>query len=110
MIRRWIKKINGRTVAFVALVALVLLFFFTALGNLESGHKREGKEQLEAAIRRSAVACYAAEGIYPPNLDYLKEHYGIQVDEEKYTVMYEIFAENLMPEITVLEKDYEGTN
>ena len=63
---------------------------------------------MEEAIRRSAVACYAAEGIYPPNLGYLTEHYGIQIDETKYTVIYEVFAENLMPDITVLEKDYEG--
>ena len=110
MIKRWIKNINVKVTLFVVLAALILVFFFTALGNLESGHKKEGKEQLEAAIRRSAVACYAAEGIYPPDLDYLKEHYGIQIDESKYTVMYEVFAENLMPDITVLEKRYEGTD
>lgn len=109
MINRWIKKINGRAVGFVLLVLLALLLFFTGLDNLKSGHQREGKEQLEAAIRRSAVACYAAEGIYPPTIEYLEEHYGIQIDGEKYIVMYEIFADNLMPEITVLEKDYEGT-
>lgn len=49
------------------------------------------------------MACYAAEGIYPPDLDYLKDHYGVQVDEERYTVFYSVFAENLMPDITVLE-------
>jgi hypothetical protein len=49
------------------------------------------------------VACYAAEGIYPPDLQYLKERYGIQVDEYRYTVYYNRFAQNLMPEVTVLE-------
>ena len=48
------------------------------------------------------VACYSSEGIYPPNLDYLKERYGVQVDETRYTVMYDVFADNLMPDITVL--------
>ena len=109
MIKNWIKKINGRAAGFVFVVLLALLLFFTGLDNLKNGHRREGKEQLEAAIRRSAVACYAAEGIYPPTIEYLEEHYGIQIDGEKYIVMYEIFADNLMPEITVLEKDYEGT-
>jgi len=56
-------------------------------------------------ILHSAVACYAAEGIYPPTLEYLEEHYGIQVDREQYTVMYEIFASNLMPDVTVLENE-----
>jgi len=108
MIRNCFRKINGKAVLFTALALLIVTGFLVALRNLESGHKKEGKEQLEAAIRRSAVACYAAEGIYPPDIDYLVEHYGIQIDSEKYIVMYEVFAENLMPEITVLEKAYEG--
>ena len=49
------------------------------------------------------MACYAAEGFYPPNLDYLKDRYGLQIDEKRYTVRYTAFAENLMPDITVLE-------
>jgi len=49
------------------------------------------------------VACYAAEGIYPPTTEYLVEHYGIQIDHSRYAVFYEVFAENLMPEITVVE-------
>ena len=58
----------------------------------------------EDALRRASVACYAAEGIYPPNLDYLREHYGIQIDETRYMVVYDVFASNLMPDITVLEQ------
>ena len=98
-----------RGIIFPLIAAGVLMLFLVALGNLESGHKAEGKAQLEQAIKRSAVACYAAEGIYPPDLEYLVEHYGIQIDSDKYTVIYDIFAENMMPDITVLEKDYEGT-
>ena len=62
-----------------------------------------GKEQLEQVLHKTAAACYAAEGIYPPDLEYLEEHYGIQVDRDRYTVMYDVFASNLMPDITVLE-------
>jgi len=86
-------------------VLAVLLIFLSALNNLSDGRRREGRKQLEEAVRRSAVACYAAEGIYPPDLEYLEEHYGIQVDRERYTVVYEIFASNLMPDVTVLENE-----
>ena len=82
----------------------VLLLFFTALSNLDSSRGEEGRQQLEESVRRSAVACYAAEGIYPPTLDYLTKHYGLQIDESRYVVFYEIFGSNLMPDITVLEK------
>ena len=86
------------------LAAAVLFVFVTALGNLEDGHQTQGKVQLEQAIRRAAVACYATEGVYPPDLAYLQQYYGIQVDESRYAVKYDAFAGNLMPDITVLER------
>lgn len=88
-------------------ILAVALWFFTALNNLRGGQDDEGRQQLETALRRAAVACYAAEGVYPPTLDYLTEHYGVQIEESRYTVFYEIFASNLMPDITVLEKGIE---
>lgn len=80
-------------------------WFLTSVGNLQTGQRKEGREQLETALRRAAVACYAAEGIYPPDTDYLTEHYGVRIDEDRYAVFYDVFADNLMPDITVLERD-----
>ena len=85
----------------LALLAAVLLAIF----NIKSGQGQQGRQQLEDSIRRSAMACYTVEGVYPPNVDYLRQHYGLQVDEERYTVYYTVFAENIMPDITVLEKN-----
>ena len=82
----------------------VLLCFMTAVRRLEQGRKAEGIEHLEEALRRTAVSCYAAEGFYPPSVDYMVQHYGLQYDERAYRVHYEIFASNLMPEITVVER------
>ena len=99
------RRIHAGAILLVPAVLLVLMMFMTALSNLESGRRSEGREQLEDAVRRAAVACYAAEGIYPPDLEYLEEHYGIQVDRDRYTVMYDVFASNLMPDVTVLENE-----
>lgn len=99
------KKRNWAAVLLPVAIVAVLLLFLTGLSNLDRDSSEEGRQQLEDALRRAAVACYAAEGIYPPDLDYLKEHYGIQVDEEHYAVFYEVFASNLMPDITVLERE-----
>lgn len=100
------KRKNGLgSMLLISAALVVLLIFVSALSNLQEGRISEGRQQLEDAVRRSAVACYAAEGIYPPNLEYLEEHYGVQVDRERYTVMYEIFASNLMPDVTVLENE-----
>ena len=94
-------------VLFPVFAVAVLLIFLTALDNLKAGNREEGKLQLEQALQRCAVTCYATEGIYPPDVEYMKEHYGIQIDEDKYLVRYEVFAENLMPDITVLERKNE---
>ena len=58
----------------------------------------------ERAVREAAVSCYALEGAYPATYEDLKARSGIAVDEEKYAVFYEIFASNIMPEITVVER------
>lgn len=81
----------------------VLLFFFTALSNLDQGRGCPGQAAAGRRPAPAAVACYAAEGVYPPDLAYLEEHYGIQIDRTRYRVFYDIFGSNLMPDITVLE-------
>ena len=88
-----------------AAAAAVLVFFATALNSLDNGREAENLQQLEEALRRGCVACYASEGVYPPDLDYLEEHYGVQIDRERYIVHYDIFAENLMPDIKVMENE-----
>ena len=85
-------------------VILVLLCFLTAVNRLDIGQRDEGKQRLEEALHRAAAACYAAEGVYPPDLNYLLERYGVRYAEDTYTVLYQPVASNLMPDITVLER------
>ena len=82
----------------------VILCFLLAVTRLEDGRQAEGKQQLESVLRRAAVSCYAMEGFYPPNVEYMQAHYGVRFDEESYVVHYELFASNWMPDITVLER------
>lgn len=96
-----------RSVLFSGIWIGLILLFLAVLSDVNEGSDAERKRQLEEAIRRSVITCYATEGRYPPDFAYLKERYGVQVDERRYYVIYDVFAENLMPEITVLERDYE---
>lgn len=86
------------------LLACIIFSFCTTINNLQQDHSTYDKAQLQEALTRAAVTCYAAEGVYPPDLDYLVEHYGIQINDDLYAVKYEVIASNLMPDITVLEK------
>ena len=92
-----------RSLLFPAAVLLVLFCFLAGLADLDNNRSGEERQRLEDSIRRAAVACYAAEGIYPPDLAYLEEHYGLRIPRDVYTVDYQVFASNLMPEIVVLD-------
>ncbi|MCM1441385.1 MAG: hypothetical protein NC131_19595 [Roseburia sp.] len=72
------------------------------MGN---GQQAESLKQLDASIRKATMTCYATEGVYPPSIQYLKDHYGIQIDEDRYAVFYEIEGANLMPNITVMQNN-----
>lgn len=85
----------------IATFICVLIIFVMALGELSDRAVVEGASTLQKAIQRASVQCYSIEGRYPSSVNYLVEHYGLQIDQDKYVVFYEGFASNIMPDITV---------
>lgn len=90
---------------------LTLLFFLAVAGvllygvNSAAGTSRsEAKRIAEESIRRAVISCYALEGSYPESYEYLRDHYGLRIDENRYIVHYEIFASNIMPDVTLIER------
>lgn len=87
--------------------ALIMFAAITAIAAagindvVETSSQKE-LQMAQESIKRAAVSCYAVEGIYPESYEYIKENYGIIVNNSKYIVHYEIFASNIMPEITVI--------
>ena len=106
MNRQKTKSLKSFLISAVVLTAVIIWFAFSVI-NLNKSRAKLGAEQLETAIRRSAVSCYSIEGRYPPDIDYLCEHYGLAVDDSLYTVFYDAFGENLMPSIKVVVNGYE---
>ena len=88
------------TVLGLALFAVVAVWMVSGVREAAEVSDREGLRMAEQAVRQACVSCYALEGAYPATYDDLKE----QSDEVKYAVFYEIFASNIMPEITVVER------
>jgi hypothetical protein len=88
----------------VMLFAVLIIFCFVSLSrNADERSERAVIENMETVLRRGAAACYASEGAYPPNAEYLIERYCVGIDLNRYAVFYEIFSENIMPTITVVE-------
>ena len=95
----WLPTLLG-----LAVIAAVAVWMVQGVREAAEVSDREGLRLAEQAVRQAAVSCYALEGTYPATYEELKASSGIAVDEEKYKVFYEIFASNIMPEITVLER------
>lgn len=68
------------------------------------GASGQSRELIEKAVRRSAVQCYAIEGAYPVSMEDLEERYGLRVDQERWMVDYRYVADNLSPDITVIQR------
>jgi len=89
----------------LALAALLLAGCLLLLPRVQGDLSRQSAASAEAAVRRAVVQCYAVEGAYPADLQYLEERYGLQINHRRYIVDYNILAPNVAPQITVLEKE-----
>ncbi|MBP3886955.1 MAG: hypothetical protein J6F30_04775 [Cellulosilyticum sp.] len=78
------------------------LIVIGGMRNTLSSTRAEEQIQLEGALKRAIVECYALEGVYPPNIEYIEQNYGIVIDREQFIVHYEAFADNIMPDFIVI--------
>ncbi len=86
------------------LIAIGIYAGWKVSGTSSRDMEEESAVALQAAIQRSALQCYVVEGNYPPNLAYLEENYGLQVNTRDFYVVYDAFASNLPPYVTVHAK------
>lgn len=95
------------TILSLLFLAAFMLFMVKGIYTVDDATLSEQASSLENAIRRSVVQCYVVEGTYPPDLDYLIEHYGITYDADKYYVDYTSIGSNLMPDITIIPRNQD---
>ena len=94
--------------SWMGLAGAALLFavaaggFWYGTANTSQSQDRESLQRTQDALRRAAVSCYAIEGSYPTNVEYLVEHYGVLVDYDRYAVLYDCIGSNVMPYIEVV--------
>lgn len=84
----------------ILLLAAAVVLIFRDSGDLSDN----SAAAIRAAVQRSALQCYTVEGAYPPDLQYLEENYGLQVNEKDYYVTYDAFASNLPPTVVVTRR------
>ena len=93
---------NFYRVISVVIFALIAVFFIQAVEYSGRNSIEKEQESLENAISRDIVQCYALEGMYPPSLSYMEDHYGLTYDKNVFFVDYQPIAANLYPDYTVI--------
>lgn len=89
----------------ILLFVLVAVLFIWGVSGMEDSTGSERQAMVERAVTRAVVQCYALEGQYPSSVAYLRENYGLAVDEKQYFVRLDFMGGNIMPHITVLENE-----
>ena len=97
-------RLLRRVLLVLLAAALVAVACAWGAGRIGADLSGPGADALKNAVLRSAVQCYAVEGYYPESLDYLTDHYGLRINHDRYIVVYEAFASNLPPQVTILLK------
>ena len=92
-----------REIAIVLVMLLALAGVWLLVSRVGTASGTAQTQFVTDAVHNAAVTCYAVEGAYPNDLEYLRRHYGLAYDQSRYLVTYSAFASNLLPEIYVTE-------
>jgi len=103
-IMKIIKSIGAKNLIFMVVITLILIFGIVSLDVISKTKTEDMSENIQAAILSAAVQCYALEGSYPPDLDYLVDNYGLILDREVYFILYEIQGSNMIPNVAVIKR------
>jgi competence protein ComGC len=99
------KKMGLSFVAMIVcllVIAIVALIAFSTMADYGSSYQDKRLSEVRDSVLSSIAQCYALEGCYPPDLEYLEDNYGLIMDRSHYIYHYEMFASNIFPDVKVL--------
>ena len=92
----------------IIIIAVVVVLACAAFSGSGRDISEEGAAPIHETVRRAALQCCVVEGVYPPDLQYLQDNSGLQINTEDYYVVYDCFASNLPPTIRVGPRSAQG--
>ncbi len=95
------RKIN---LFFIVLFVLVIGILFRGFNNAFGMVNDKDLSRVKQNIKDGIVECYAIEGKYPESIEYLRDNYGVYLNEESYQIHYRYLGLNMMPEFKVFLK------
>ena len=98
-----------REIAIVLVMLLVVGGVWLLINRVGTSSGNAQTQFVTEAVHNAALTCYAVEGAYPTSLEYLRKHYGLAYDQDRYLVRYDSYGMNLMPDISVVEVEASGS-
>ncbi len=98
---RLIHSVNYSLLLFIAIIVL----FIFAINNVANQNISNETQILTDALNKDIIHCYSIEGKYPPDIEYMEQHFGLNYDHNKYIINYEYIGSNIMPNVTVIERN-----
>jgi hypothetical protein len=93
-------KLFGYGIAII-IFFMILIMVWNSFGLLQERSQTQSLKAVQTAVEQAVMQCYALEGAYPPDLNYLQDHYGLIINEDRYVYLYEVVGENIHPIIDV---------
>ncbi len=85
----------------VLVFAALLLWLIVGINSARTLTEEVRLDNVRQSVVNGAVLCYSVEGVYPEDIGYLKDNYGVRYDEGKYLVHYRYIAADIMPAVNV---------
>lgn len=98
------KRIFSSTTLSIVIFVAILFIFIGGISTISNSSVVNDKEILTEAIERDIVHCYCVEGMYPPNIKYMENHYGLTYDKDKFIIDYEYIGANIKPNVMIVQK------
>ena len=97
-------RINKKDIAAILVFVALIIVFIALVNNITGKGNRREMDIVKDAVKNATLTCYAVEGMYPDDLNYLIEHYNLSYNKDRYIVYYEPLASNVIPSIKVVER------
>ena len=97
-------RISKKDVASILIFIALILAFVLLVNNITNKNSGRELQIVRDAVKNAALTCYAVEGMYPDDLNYLIEHYNLSYNKDRYIGYYEPLASNVIPSIKVVER------
>jgi len=101
--KKLIRFLDPQSTITITILVVIILFSLQTIGNISS-NKEDRSEAIEEILIKASIQCYALEGSYPPDIDYLRKNYGIIIDDEQYFYFYDTNGANIAPNIEVIKR------